>query len=128
MASALKTLAKSLFITLLENYPNPVSPTVFFRQASIQVIAFRKCPKRLADLREEGELQSNCVGSYTGAIRARTTFIYRVLTPERATLSIVRGNDRDWKIGQLKCRANAQASAITRLAVQDWLDQYALVV
>ena len=33
MASAPKTLAKSLFITLLENYPNPFSPTVFFRQA-----------------------------------------------------------------------------------------------
>ena len=33
MASALKRLAKSLFITLLENYPNPFSPTVFFRQA-----------------------------------------------------------------------------------------------
>gem|GEM_PF-6406193 len=33
MDSALKTLAKSLFIMLLENYPNPVSPIVFFRQA-----------------------------------------------------------------------------------------------
>jgi len=33
MASARKTLAKSLFIMLLENYRNPVSPTVFFRQA-----------------------------------------------------------------------------------------------
>jgi len=35
MASARKTLAKSLFIMLLENYRNPVSPTVFFRQADL---------------------------------------------------------------------------------------------
>jgi len=39
MASARKTLAKSLFIMLLENYRNPVSPTVFFRQANIVAVA-----------------------------------------------------------------------------------------
>ena len=38
MASARKTLAKSLFIMLLENYRNPVSPTVFFRQAKMYVV------------------------------------------------------------------------------------------
>ena len=38
----------------------------------------------------EGRLQRNCVGSYAPRVRARQTYIYRVLEPERATLSIVR--------------------------------------
>lgn len=79
-----------------------------------------------AALVEEGREQNNCVAAYAERVRRRTTFIYRVLRPERATLSIVRGEDGDWRIDELECRGNTRVSAITRLAVESWLDQYAL--
>lgn len=77
---------------------------------------------------EEGRDQDNCVAAYAERVRRRTTFIYRVLRPERATLSIVKGEDGDWRIDELECRGNTKVSAITRLTVESWLDQYALSV
>lgn len=79
-----------------------------------------------AALVEEGNTQNNCVAAYAERVRRRTTFIYRVLRPERATLSIVKGEDGDWRIDELECRGNTRVSTITRLAVESWLDQYAL--
>lgn len=75
---------------------------------------------------EEGRDQNNCVAAYAERVRRRTTFIYRVLRPERATLSIVKGEDGDWRIAELECRGNTRVSAITRIAVEVWLDQFAL--
>lgn len=75
-------------------------------------------------LREEGNSQRNCVGGYAGRIRKGGIFVYRVSEPERATLSIVRTPDGNWIIGELRRKANAVASAATRQAVQDWLDEY----
>lgn len=74
------------------------------------------------------EGQNNCVATYAERVRRRTTFIYRVLRPERSTLSIVRGEDGDWRVGELECRSNTDVSAITRIAVEAWLDQFALSV
>ena len=45
-----------------------------------------------------------------------------------ATLSIVKSEDCDWRIGELELRGNTNVSAITRIAVESWLDQYALSV
>ena len=81
-----------------------------------------------AALVEEGRDQNNCVAAYAERVRRRTTFIYRVLRPERATLSIVRGEDGDWRIDELECRGNTKVSEITRQTVESWLDQYALSV
>ena len=78
------------------------------------------------DLIEEGRTQNNCVATYAERIQARHTFIYRVLKPERATLSIVRGPDGDWQIGELKGQGNRGISDLTRTVVQSWLDKYAL--
>ncbi len=75
---------------------------------------------------EEGREQKNCVAVHAERIRDGTTFIYRVLRPERATLSIVKGEDGDWQIGELECRKNTKVSPQTRLAVESWLDQYAI--
>lgn len=43
-----------------------------------------------ADLIEEGRVQSNCVASYAKQVEHGGIFIYRVIFPERATVSIVR--------------------------------------
>lgn len=77
---------------------------------------------------EEGRAQNNCVATYVERIRRRTTFIYRVLRPERATLSIVRGEDGDWRISELEASGNTNVSLITRQSVESWLDRFALSV
>lgn len=69
---------------------------------------------------EEGELQHNCVGSYVTRVRRRQLYIYRVIEPSRATLSIVRRDGR-WRIDQLKGPRNSPVPAETRKTVQAWL-------
>ncbi len=78
-----------------------------------------------AELIAEGNAQYNCVGnrvSYEPSIRAGRCYIYRVLTPERATLSIVRRDAHCWAIGELKARGNRAVGPATRRAVRNWLD------
>ena len=78
------------------------------------------------ELLKEGKLQDNCVATYAERIRKRTTFIFRILKPERATLSLVKGNDGAWTIGELECRGNASVSTTTRRIVEYWLEQQSL--
>jgi len=78
------------------------------------------------ELRREGREQKNCAGSLVNRIRGGSFFIYRVLKPERATLSIVMDSDENWIIGELKCFANSNASSATQQVVQSWLDRHAL--
>ena len=75
-------------------------------------------------LREEGMLQSNCVGSYGPSVRSGKYYIYRVLEPERATLSIRMGPDTNWRISELKGFDNVAVGKETRNAVSQWLRQY----
>lgn len=77
-----------------------------------------------ADLIEEGNVQSNCVASYAKRVEGGDIFIYRVLYPERATLSIVRGDNGAWECGELKAARNIAVSAATERAVEAWLTQY----
>jgi hypothetical protein len=78
------------------------------------------------ELIAEGRAQDNCVATYAERVQSRHTFIYRVLKPERATLSIVRGPDGDWQIGELQRRGNGGIASLTRDVVQSWLDEHAL--
>lgn len=80
----------------------------------------------MEELVAEGRAQSNCVATYAERVQSRHTFIYRVLKPERATLSIVRGPDGDWQISELERCGNSGVSGITRRLVQSWLDEHAL--
>lgn len=82
-----------------------------------------------AGLVDEGEEQGNCVASYAARVRDGRTFIYRVLVPQRATLSIVRdGIGPDWEIGELETKFNTEASEETEVFVQAWLDRHRSVV
>jgi len=83
-------------------------------------------PESLVD---EGEEQGNCVASYASRVREGHTFIYRVLEPERATLSIVRKSlGGEWEIGELETRFNTPASDETEALVQAWLERHRLTV
>ena len=72
-------------------------------------------------LRVEGRVQHNCVGGYLQRVRTRRLYIYKVLRPERATLSIIRDRKGKWNIGQLLLSHNRPASAWTVRAVHEWL-------
>jgi hypothetical protein len=78
------------------------------------------------ELVAEGQAQNNCVATYAERVQGRNAFIYRVLKPERATLSLVRGPDGDWQISELQRRGNSGISDLTRRVVQSWLDEHAL--
>jgi hypothetical protein len=79
-----------------------------------------------AALVREGTEQSNCVGSYAARVAAGNTYIYQVLAPERATLSIVRLDQGPWQIGELLLAHNRSVSLETRRWVKAWLDARAV--
>lgn len=75
---------------------------------------------------EEGRRQHNCVAGYAERVAGGDTYIYRVLAPQRATLSLVRWPGGCWQIGELLRAGNHPVSAITRRAVQTWLETHRL--
>jgi hypothetical protein len=99
--------------------------TDHFRRPPIPGIPGRIEPITSAEtLVNEGEEQGNCVASYAVRVREGTTFIYRVLFPERATLSIVRHSPvGDWRIGELEAKYNSDVRDETEDFVQAWLDR-----
>jgi PcfJ-like protein len=76
----------------------------------------------VADLVIEGREQHNCVASYARLARRRQVALYKVLAPQRATLSLVR-EDGVWRIDELETACNRGVSASTRAAVNHWLDE-----
>lgn len=100
--------------------------TDIFRNPPLPGIAGKIEPLTSTEaLVNEGEEQGNCVASYAVRVRQGNTFIYRVLHPERATLSIVRPSTfGDWKIGELEARYNTDVSPETEDYVEAWLDRH----
>jgi hypothetical protein len=85
------------------------------------------------DFYKEGREQSNCVATYASSVAASAThsrdgrpglYVYRVLRPERATLSIIR-RGAQWLINELRCAHNQPPAADTVAAVRQWLDAQA---
>ena len=74
-----------------------------------------------AMLLEEGRSQHNCVVTYASLVVEGRVYIYRVLAPERATLSIVQVAPGHWRIGQLLAGMNKPVASQTLAAVQQWL-------
>ncbi len=79
-------------------------------------------------LLEEGRQQHNCVGSYAEPVASGEVFIYRVLRPERATLSIRPAASGEWEIEQLMRGCNQPVSRATALMVQRWLAQESISI
>ena len=76
------------------------------------------------DLVEEGASQTNCVATYIPRVAAGEVYIYRVLRPERATLSLMPGPDGVWEIDQLLLASNRHVGVVTEQFVQAWLDRF----
>ena len=73
-----------------------------------------------AMLIEESRIQRNCAGDYASRCADGSVVFYRVLFPERCTLSLKRGI-RGWEIDQLKTACNGQAARGTWRFVRKWL-------
>ena len=73
------------------------------------------------ELRQEGKEQNNCAFSYLARIYKGQSYIYKVLKPERATLSIEKQRGGYWMIGQLLKERNKPVSKATYRIVEDWL-------
>lgn len=71
-------------------------------------------------LDREGIEMQHCVGSYGAFVRRGSIAVYKVLSPERATLSLERSG-KVWRIREIKCKANADVSDATRAFVSAWL-------
>jgi hypothetical protein len=69
---------------------------------------------------EEGWLQHNCVATQADRAARGTVAVYRVLAPERRTLSLVQRRGV-WSIEQLKAARNREVEPATRRAVAEWL-------
>ncbi len=75
----------------------------------------------MEQLEEEGRVMCNCVGTYVRFVAGGRKFIYRVTSPERATLSIEKNNSDIFKIGELRCKSNKDPAVKTYEAVLRWL-------
>ena len=75
------------------------------------------------ELKGEGIEMKHCVSSYSRQIAwDRNLFVYKVLAPERCTLSIYKSGS-EWRIGELKRSSNREVSEITRSRVGSWLQR-----
>ena len=72
------------------------------------------------DVLLEGERMHHCVRIYLRAAFARRVALYRVLRPQRATLSLV-SRRRRWRLDQLRLRANATPSWECYASVEQWI-------
>jgi hypothetical protein len=75
-----------------------------------------------SDLLEEGRIQSNCVGVYGSCVHRGRMYLYRLLSPERATLSIVLNKFGKWQLDEIKCFQNTEVLPETLSAVQEWVN------
>lgn len=76
------------------------------------------------DVLEEGRAMHHCVFSYLADVARGATYMYRVLEPERATVSLVRRGAL-WEVGQIAGIANAKVQAGTVAAIDGWLSELA---
>jgi hypothetical protein len=80
-------------------------------------------------LKAEGLHQRNCVGSYARKVKDGASIsIYKVLSPERATLAIAPGPDGFWRRAEIECTGNDPVSRTTKAAVDQWLSRHSLSI
>lgn len=94
-------------------FPNPPFPD------SKEIKAVRS----ISELVAEGRLQRNCVASYASAIVNGEVFVYKVLSPHRATLELIKRKN-GWEPGQLKLSCNRVPGPEVEKCVGKWIKQH----
>ena len=72
------------------------------------------------DVHLEGRRMRHCVRTYVRAVLEQRVALYRVLQPQRATLSLVR-RGRRWRFGEMWLRANRKPSPDCFASVHRWI-------
>lgn len=75
--------------------------------------------RSLHELIGEGRIQRNCVASYASAVLSGELFIYKVLSPHRATLEVQK-REEGWEIAQLKLSCNRPPGEEVEKVVNEW--------
>lgn len=78
----------------------------------------------ISGLLAEGKEMRNCVASYIHKIKNGEIYIYKVLSPERATMSISQRFDGSWYYVELKLKRNKAVSWKTQTEVNAWLKSH----
>lgn len=73
-------------------------------------------------LHREGKEQSNCVSSYHVPIFQEKYYVYKILTPQRATLGIKLTKGGYYSIDEILLKGNKAVDAGTRGSVMDWFN------
>ena len=73
-------------------------------------------------LAQEGREQDHCAATLVRDVGEGWLYVYKIMEPERATLSIARYENR-WKIEQLYAARNLDVSPETFRMVRNWLDE-----
>jgi hypothetical protein len=81
-----------------------------------------KAIRSIGELIAEGREQNHCAATYVQSIRSGRLFIYKLLQPERATLSIIRGPSGEWGLQQIRAHSNALVKKSTLSHVKKWLE------
>ena len=73
------------------------------------------------ELLEEGATMRHCVGSYDMAVAWGEVFIYRMISPERLTISLEYRNNA-WVVGEVRASCNANPSTEALERVRRWVN------
>ncbi|MCE5278852.1 MAG: hypothetical protein ABFD92_03815 [Planctomycetaceae bacterium] len=91
-----------------------------FPPPPIQGMAFILPLMTPKDLIEEGQRQRNCVAQYIADVAMGRRYIYRVLAPERATVSVF-PIEGAWAIENVEAANSQPVEEITRQFVAEWI-------
>jgi hypothetical protein len=105
------------------NPPKPEAQKLEFPEPPIPGIENIIPLKNTDLLYEEGQVQHNCLMQYVCTAASGGVYFYRVLEPERATLSIIPDENGQWQIGQLLRAHNEPVSEATRQGVAQWFSR-----
>jgi hypothetical protein len=70
----------------------------------------------------EGAVQKNCAGSYLEQILNEQIYLYRLVSPQRCTVSLIK-EKRGWQLGDIKASCNDSPSGAAIEAVHGWLGE-----
>jgi hypothetical protein len=115
----LEALHFEISTAYLKKYPPGDGPLPKPPLADSQTI---KAIRSIGELVAEGREQNHCAATYVESIRAGRVFIYKLLQPERATLSIVRSPSGEWALQQLRGHSNAPVKTATLAHVKKWIE------
>jgi len=104
--------------------PQPFSPPPFFPPpllASSPYLELEPLQSEL-DLLEEGRIQRNCVGAYGPRVQTGRMYLYRILSPERATVAVSLSKSGAWRLHEIKAYQNANVMPATLSAVLEWIE------